>query len=271
MLNFLKDLCSNPDNHLFGIYFSLDDSKKIVIPRIVAMEQKIPISVTAKPMRYQKAINEGDEKSVIYQEYLDKRVKGLEMLKKSKTYFKIVDSTDVTCAEEMFSYMKALQEYVKSIDERNNIIVAIDALDDIRFSTKKFGTTTDRHAETAKTVKSWAIQLHIPIFGSRHISKTRNGRCVIEDLKDSNEYEFEANLIFLIHNDVSKTKQAAQIFYTSAGSQEKLPVLEINWAKNKVSSYKGYSFCYFIPNYSLVTECDENDNERFNSIIYSLL
>ena len=271
MLNFLMDLCSNPDNHLFGIYFSLDDSKKIVIPRIVAMDQKIPISAVAKPMRYQNAINNGDEKSVIYQEYLNKRIQGLDRLKKSKSYFKIVDSTNITCAEEMFAYIKALQEYVKSIDEKNNIIVAIDALDDIRFSTKKFGSTTDRHAETAKTVKSWATQLHIPIFSWRHISKTINGRAVIEDLKDANEYEFEANLVFLIHNDVSKTKQAAQIFYTSEGSQEKQPVLEINWAKNKVSSFKGYSFCYFIPDYSLVTECDDNDNERFKSIIYNLI
>ena len=43
LLNVLEDLCTTESNKLFGIFFSLDDSKNKVIPRVVAMRETIPI------------------------------------------------------------------------------------------------------------------------------------------------------------------------------------------------------------------------------------
>ena len=54
MSNLLKDYGTNPKNKLFAIYYTLDDTVGEVIPRIVAMDQNIPISVAAKPKRYEK-------------------------------------------------------------------------------------------------------------------------------------------------------------------------------------------------------------------------
>ena len=39
MVNILEDLVMNPENKLFGIYYSLDDNKNKVIPRIIAMRE----------------------------------------------------------------------------------------------------------------------------------------------------------------------------------------------------------------------------------------
>lgn len=185
MTNMLFDLCTNPANKLFGLYFSLDDTKQEVIPRLIAMNQEIPIGVAAKPQRYINMINAEDENSTMYNIYLRKREQGLEQLKDCKNCFKIVDSNDVHSAEEMYTYIKQVQHYVKSIDPDMNIIVAVDAVDDIHFSNKGNLTTTETHVEIARALKDWSTELHIPIFGSRHLKKLgQNRRPTLDDMKD---------------------------------------------------------------------------------------
>ena len=87
----------------------------------------------------------------------------------------------------------------------------------------------------------------------------------------ANTLEFEANVIWLVYNDVSRNKDAAKIF-TRTGAEDgpKQPVLELDWAKNKISSYKGRTFCYFAPEYSKTIECNEDDAKRFNALVYQL-
>ncbi len=184
MMNMLYDLCSNRDNKLFGIYYSLDDTKYDIIPRIIAMDQLIPIGAASKPQRYQNMIDNGEENSIVYEDYLEKRKRGIENLKGLKEFFKIEDSERIKTADDIFNHMQQLQAYVRTIDEDMNIVVAIDAVDDIRF-TRSFSSTTDRHSETAKVIKDWTKELHIPIFGSRHLTKLKqNRRPTLDDLKD---------------------------------------------------------------------------------------
>lgn len=270
MMNMLFDACAYKPNKLFGIYYSLDDSKRDIIPRIISMNQLIPISASAKPKRYQNMIDAGEENASIYQEYLAKRKQGLDDLRSLNAQFKVVDGETVHNAEEMFDHMRQLQIYVKAMDPEANIIVAIDSIDDIRFRDKQFGNTTDRHAEIARTVKHWAsTALHIPIFGSRHLSKLKqNRRPVLDDLKDSNEYVYEASLVWLLYNDVSKNKQAAKIYTNEEGVDGKSPVIEMDWAKNKVSSYKGRTYAYFSSEYSKCSECSQEVAKRFDALVY---
>jgi len=54
MSNLLKDYGTTAKNNLFAIYYTLDDTVGEVIPRIIAMDQNIPIAVAAKPKRYEK-------------------------------------------------------------------------------------------------------------------------------------------------------------------------------------------------------------------------
>lgn len=270
MINMLFDACAHKPNKLFGIYYSLDDPKRDIIPRVISMNQLIPISASAKPKRYQNLIDAGEENASIYQEYLDKRKTGLDDLRSLNAQFKIVDSETIHSAEEMFDHMRQLQIYIKAMDPEANIIVAIDSIDDIRFRDKQFGSTTDRHAEIARTVKHWATtDLHIPIFGSRHLSKLKqNRRPTLDDLKDSNEYVYEASLVWLLYNDVSKNKQAAKIYTNEEGVEGKSPVIELDWAKNKVSSYKGRTYTYFSPEYSKCSECSQDVAKRFDALVY---
>lgn len=269
MMNIMHDACMCPENKLFGIYYSLDDSKSDIIPRVVAMDQSIPISVVSKPQRYQSVIDESGENSAMYQSWLNKRKAGMDKLKDSKNLFKIEDGGKIKNAEDLYQHMKQIQIYIKALDPQANIIVAIDAVDDIRFKDKFFNNTSDRHAEIAKVIKEWAVELHVPIFGSRHMRKINaNRRPTLDDLKDSIEYVYEASAVFLLYNDVSKNKQGAKIFYDQENTEAKYPIIEFDWAKNKKSAFKGRTYNYFTPEFSQITECDKDVMKRYDGLIY---
>ena len=127
LLNILEDLCMTEENKLFGIFFSLDDSKNKVIPRVVAMRETIPISAVAKPARYKQMIDNGHEDTLLFNEYLTKRKEGLESLKADSNKMVIFDSTEIKTFTQLYDTIKNVYMYVKSQDEDANIVVAIDS------------------------------------------------------------------------------------------------------------------------------------------------
>lgn len=270
MMNILKDICSYRENHLYGIYISLDDSKDVIIARTIAMEQLIPISVASKPQRYQDMINDLDnENIVIYEDYLKKRQAGLDKLKEEKDLFKIVDSNKIENQTDLLNYIEKVQTFVKSKDERNNIIVGIDSIKDIQLDYRT-NSDNEKSGDIAKLVKKASVDFHIPIFASCHLRKLNgNRRPILDDLKDANTLVYEASLIILTHNDVSKNKGAAKITWNDIEAEDNRgAIIEMDWAKNKLSSYKGRTFLKFQPNYSKTYECNKEDNKRYETLIY---
>lgn len=272
LTNLIFDYCTNADNNLFGIYFALDDTKNELIPRLISMHESIPISVGAKPQRYQEAVEQGIEGSGIYAEYLEKRQHGLEYLKSLRQFFKIEDANRIACGEQLLDYLRKLKMYLETNAPGKKIICAIDSVSDIQFADSAFARMNDKQKGDyiAINVKRWSVELDIPIFGSIHLRKIeQNRRPTIADLKDSGRYVYEASFVGLVYNDVSRNKQSATIYDADTETGEKMPIIELDWAKNKKSSYKGRTYHYFTPNYSLVTECGEEASSRFDALIYT--
>ncbi len=268
MMNLIKDYCTYADNKLFGIYFSLDDSQRDIIPRFIAMDQEIPISVCSKPTRYVNLVNDGAPDCALYNEWLLKREEGLNRLRDMNQQLKIVDGTKIHCAEQMLSYCVKLKSYLQAIDMDMNLLVGIDSLSDMVFATENFsGSSRDRQLNDhiARTVKSWAVEiLDCPIFGSLHLRKVDGGRRpTVADVKDSGRYIYEASTLFLVYNDVNKNRESAIIYNRDDDSLYKKPIIELEWAKNKKSSYKGISYMKFKTECSLVTECSAEQSERY--------
>ena len=277
--NLIWQITQDPANKLFGVYYSLDDSTNEVTARLIAMNQLIPISVASKPKRYEDFIetNQNNETPVIQQErelyieYLDKRKQGLQELVNANTRFLIQDNEDVPNLEILLDHMKKVQLYVKSFDPDNNIIVAIDSIADLTVDSKKFNTDRERIDYISKTIKKTANnELKIPILGTYHLRKlNHNGRPTLDDVKESGRLVYEASMVFLVFNDVSKNKEAASVFSSLEDNEYKQPIIELDWAKNKKSSYKGRTYHYFIPDCSKVIECGEPEHRRYDALIYS--
>lgn len=272
MTNIQHDLCSHAPNKLFGIYYSLDDTRNRVIPRIVAMREDIPISVVAKPGRYQQMIDDGHPDSINIQKALDKRKKGLNNLKSDSDKLVIFESEDVELIDDIYEKTEQIYHYVKSIDPEMNIMIAIDSLKDIMLNSNVKLTDNERMDIVSKQIKDLSKKFNCIVFVSMHLRKL-NGtrRPTMDDLKDSNILEYEADVCFLVYNDVSKNKQSAKIFYKdSEESTEKKPIIEVDWGKNKLSSYKGVMFCNFSPEYSKCIEVAEDSAQRYNAILYQI-
>ena len=282
MMNLMYDACSYKENKLFGLYFSLDDSKNEIIPRIIAMDQKIPIGSVSKPGRYMDMIEEEEEKekegytgeseskAPLYREYLKKREIGLDNLRENNNKFKVIDSNNIKNIADMEEYIEKLLTYLRAIDEDFNILIAIDSINDITLGYRP--ADDDRVGEIAKRVKSWTVKYECPVFASSHIRKLNsNRRPALDDMYDSTVLAYEATTIFLVYNDVSANKEGATIYQTVQGDDFKQPILELDWAKNKASTYKGRTFCFFRPEYSSTIECDEESNKRYNALLYEAM
>lgn len=268
MMNVLKDICSCEENNLFGIYYSLDDTKNVVIPRIIAMEQRIPIGVAAKPQRYRNIAETSDtDTAILYESYLTKRKEGLDKLKSEIDIFKIVDGLEISNHEQLEAHMKKMKTAVKAKWPDKNIVIAIDSIYDIQLT---FNAEDKSKSEfIAKFVKSLSVELDCVILASAHLRKLNgNRRPTVDDLKEANTLLYEADMVWLVYNDVSKNKNAAKIYWENG--QEKGPVIELDWAKNKKSSFKGRTFCKFAPNMSLTAECNDSVNNYFDQLIYQI-
>ena len=277
MTNLLWSYCRHEPNHLFCVYYSLDDSRNDVIPRMMSMIQQIPITVCAKPQRYIDVVEalKKEEESLDtfsriedYENLLAKRELALEELKQNANKFYIVDSKEIDSFEKLISHAQKVQTYVKSLDPENNIIIGVDSVFDLTFSKKKFHSKDEESREISMTLKRLAESLDVPIFGSCHLKKKNDKRRPIQDdLKDSGRFQYDAKAIFLLYNDVSENKLNASVYYGQ--SPDIQPVIEIDWSKNKASSFKGMSYCYFQPDYSYVQECTKEDQERYLTLMYS--
>lgn len=270
MMNIVEDLVMHEPNNLFGLYFSLDDSKHEIIPRVIAMREGVRISTVAKPKRAQNMIDEGHEDAQLLIEELAKREQGINNLKANANKMMIVDSNKVKTLDEMEAYIERVINYIKSLNPDMNLVVAIDSIKDIILDDHyKIKTTNEASDFIARAVKHWTVKFNIPIFSSVHLRKLNgNRRPTLDDLKDSNVLVYEASVIWLLFNDVSKNKQAAKIFYREDGNDEKLPIIEFDWAKNKKSSYKGRTFNYFSPQYSRAVETPLDALIRFNALLF---
>ena len=271
MLNVMEDLCMHEENKLFGVYFSLDDSKNKVIPRIVAMRETIPIGVVAKPGRYQAMIDMGHEDTILYNEWLVKRKAGLASLKADSNKMAVFDSTEIKTYNQLYDTVKNIYMYVKAQDEEANIVIGIDSLKDIMLDDIKL-EQSERIAEVARRVKDISIEFNCIVLSSMHLRKINgNRRPSTDDLREANTLEYELDVCFLVYNDVSKNKQSAKIYrYDSEEDTEKKPVLEVDWAKNKISSYKGVTFCNFSPEYSKCVESSEAASDQYTLKLYTL-
>jgi replicative DNA helicase len=269
LLNIMYDACSYEPNKLFGLYYSLDDSKKEVIPRLIAMEQNIPIGVVAKPRRYQNKIDNLEEGSSIYIEMLEKRASGLQKLKEEVNKIKIEDSNKIKNSDNIHDHITKVLTYLHSIDPEYKLMIGIDAINDVRLTYKP--TDNNVPAEIARVVKQWTVEFNCPILASAHMRKLNGSRRpTMEDMFDSTVLSYEASVTFIVYNDVSENKQSAKIYQNVGADGYKRPILEFDWAKNKKSSYKGRTFCYFNPDYSKAIECDEEATKRFNALIYEV-
>ncbi len=242
------------------IYFSLDDNATELLPRLVAIDQKIPINVVKAPKKY-------ESKPTL----LSKRKIGLDNLKRTLNHLKIMDSNKGTSVEYIETQLKRHQTQIKMKDERYKVVALIDNFHDITVDEINFrnddGAKFDHIATELSRI---CTQLDIPIICTAEFRKLNgNRRPTIDDVRETVKISYEAKAILLCYNEVGIRGENSNVYWHRGGQEFKQPVLEVKVGKNKFSSYKNRMFFEFMPEMSFLKESSEETSSKYNQMIIS--
>jgi replicative DNA helicase len=245
-------------NKSFVIYFSLDDSMNELLPRVIAVDQKIPINVIRYPKKYEDNGN-----------LMIRREAGFERLEEAVDHFVMYDVTSGNTIEYIERTIDQYYVALKQIDPTYQLVVFVDNYHDVDTENMHAKSTDNaKYNYTADKFTQMSAKYDCPIICTAELRKLNgNRRAQVEDIKETNKILYEAKAVMLLHNDVSLRGQQANVFWTATDKLDKQPVMEIHVGKNKFSGFKGRCFFEFIPEMALCKEVPEAGALKYNQMI----
>lgn len=254
MIDLLDRIVKNNDNVLC-LVGSLDDSLKKLIPRYISVNQRIQIREAKNPRNY-------EHDPVI----MEKRAKGKQFLKDNKHKLLLYDANDSNAIED---WEDRIIQMRLTMPEGTKLMIFFDSFADLT-SRDYRGNNDDMEIHISKEVKRWTTVYDCVVFGTMHLRKT-NGkkRPTREDLKGTNRLDYDADLVWLLYNEVKVEKEASTIYWNEDGNAYKQPVIELNFAKNKQSDFDRVLFYHFSPSRNFLMEASEERQDGYLTQIYS--
>ena len=209
----LTNLCldameTNPD--LQVIYFSLDDSLRYTIYRFLGILTSMGINEVKKP-----------KLKPSLQPFLNsKRKVLLDYIKNGRLILKDIESVN---------HIDQLESEIKKAEDLNNLVVFIDGLYNLEVS--ESNTIREENIERARKVKYLVDVYRVPIFTTGELRKKtqdqgKDKAPTIHDLMESSKYAYNANIVWMLYGK-------------SEDLRSSMPELTLEYAKNKLSSFKG--------------------------------
>jgi len=219
------------NERVFVVYFSLDDSLNELLPRFIACDQRITIGQAKNPEKYT------DDPLV-----MERRNRGLEKLYRMVDRFGMYDAGIVGSSIE--SMEQKIKELKLSLPEDTRMMVCIDNFYDITSDHRAHQSDDSAKYEYhASEIKRWYKQYNIPVLCTAELRKLNsNRRPTPEDLRDTVKLSYVANWIGLLYNEVGIREDGAQLYWLSDDVDQKMPVIELRFGKNKLGSFKGTKF-----------------------------
>lgn len=242
----------------FVLYFSLDDSNNELLPRIVAIDQKIPINAVRFPKKY-----------IDNKFYMERRAIGFENLKNSVMHINMMDVNEGSDIEHIEATAEKYALELAKIDENYQIVLMIDNFHDITVRDVHFGSDgSGKYDYIADQLSRIATKFDCPILCTAEFRKLNgNRRPKLDDIRESVKIVYEAKAIVLCYNEVGLRGQQSQIFWNKADTADKQPVFEAHIGKNKFGSFKGRAFFEFMPEMSYFKEVVEAGALRYSQMI----
>lgn len=217
---------SNPALKL--IYLSLDDQKDTIINRLVSMKANLPINVIRR-----KRTDDSEEKQV-YDAY-----QMLINLSEEKR-FNLFDISDVSHIDEV--------EGLIAQTGNDNLAVMIDGLYNLSVNGDGQGIRVENIARANK-IKTLVDTYRIPIICTGEMrKKTAEDSAkkipTIHDLMETGKFGYNANVVWILSQNSKQDNSAKELN------------LSLQYAKNKLSDYKGFQELKFIKGKGIVEEVE---------------
>ncbi|MFH1491334.1 MAG: DnaB-like helicase C-terminal domain-containing protein [Pseudomonadota bacterium] len=209
-------LATNKD--LTGIFFSMDDSRDVILNHFLSIKTGIPLNQVQRPQRlakHKKVLMEGYD-------YLS------ELALENRMF--IMDSSEIKNVDELILEMKRRMNF--------KLFVAIDALCNLGID--QTGDIQGQiNADKINRLKALANIYQIPISCTAELSSSKerikmNNAPTIHDLMESEKFAYNASLVLMLYpkswNDYHKENEA---------------LLNLKYEKNQLSYFRGTDLLKF--------------------------
>ena len=82
-----------------------------------------------------------------------------------------------------------------------------------------------------------------------------------QDLRGAVNLEYDADAIFLLYNDLHHRGDEARMAFDVGG--EKMPIVQLEVGKNKLSEFKGRDYFRLYPHIGSVEECNREERAHW--------
>lgn len=242
------------NENTYCIYFALDDSINDMLPRIIAMDKRIPISSIKYPKKY------ADQPNI-----LRRRIEGFNTLKTMAPKFKL---RDLNFGDSIEYIEKTVQEHKSALPSDCKLCIFIDNFFDIQVEEKNFKNNNEKYEYLAVQLEKISQNYGCPIMCTAELRKLNgNRRPILDDLRETIKIVYKAKAVMLCYNEVGIRGQNAEVYWMQGDNDDKLPILEVYVAKNKLGEYKGRIFYEFWPAQSFLVEVPAEAGRLYNQRI----
>jgi hypothetical protein len=218
LCNLTLDLLdSNKD--LTGIYFSLDESRDVILSRFLSIKTGIPLNQVRRPQQT------GRHKDMLLKGY-----KYLRDLAKNKRLF-IRDVSEIQGVWDLEDEIKRRMNH--------KLFIVIDALHNLDMGMDPMEQRRE-NIERADRLKALATMYYLPVICTGELRKKERKEGedkapTIHDLMGGGKFAYNASLVLMIYPDNWEDYNT-----------EDEPILKMQYEKNKLSHYRGIQYLRFI-------------------------
>lgn len=252
-------LGQNNDN-TYVLDFSLDDPMKDKIPRIVGAANMVLLNCVKNPNNYQ------DNPFM-----LSRRKTGMAMLRNAVDRYRAYDANFTTFLEEIEEEIqkKIIELEAEGVDKK--VVVMIDNMHDLNSRDQSFANDKMKYDFIAQWCSDLAIRYDILVVASAELKKI-NGtrRPSLDDIREAVKIKYEAKAVLLVYQEVHYKGEGSSIYFNRQGYNNKQPVFEVHFAKNKFGSFKGRTFFEFYPEMARFEEPDKQARQHYASVVYGI-
>lgn len=235
------------ENDACVIYHTIDDTFEQLLPKFVALAKgstDLEINMITNP-KY--AIRDTAKENSIEEDRLEGYNILLDLMKRGRLLIK--DSNDGAS----LSFADNLIRKAKDTYPERNIVYILDNFHKLS-DFKHIKDERVRFKELSKAQKGLATKHHICAMSTVELRKIPRGvRPSNEDIKESIQIEYDTNFIAHVFNEAHELGGAAVTVHRDKNNNRQ-PIIEIDIAKNKISSFKDRLYYKFYPASSIFTQ-----------------
>jgi DNA primase len=239
------------ENNAVVIYHSIDDTAIQIMPKFVCMAEgsrKITLNEVSDPNYWSSLLDTDEKKRELY----DRRETGYsvvrDLIKDGRLIIKDTnDGSSIPYAERLIKY------YKNKYPDRNIVYILDNFHKQKDFQAAAKSDERVRFKTISNIIKNLATANHCCVITTVEYKKVERGRkATNEDMAETGQIEYDANFVAHVRNEVHERGDQATLAFVGdvSGKPTRMPIIELDIGKNKITSFKNRIYFNFYPSSS---------------------